>query len=233
MGLPKTGSNIGLERMASTISEPQILFICGSSRQAEDLHRVANELGECRVWFTPYYGGTLVTVLRELGLLERTVAGKWLGEECLRYLRNHHLPIDLDGRRGRYDLIVTSSDLVLPLNARGHPVVIVGTTSRDRTVVAERLVWRIAQRMSRWLVTDPGDAYRVCVAGDDDREFFLELGVPRQRMVVTGVPDQGGLGPAAASYGLAALRIAGVCRELLGTAAPRLADSGLRRLRAA
>jgi hypothetical protein len=187
--------------MAFTINEPQVLFICGSPRQARDLHRVANELGDCRVWFTPYYGGTLVTALRELGLLERTVAGKRLGEECLRYLRNQHLPIDLDGRRGRYDLVVTCSDLALPPNARGHRLVVVATNSHDRAVAAERLFWRIAQRVSCWLALDPGD---------DERDFSRELGVPR-RLVV---------GPAAAGQGSAAERVARVCRELLELGQP-------------
>jgi hypothetical protein len=214
--------------MAFTISEPQILFICGSPQQAEELHRVAVELGDCRVWFTPYYGGLTLTVLRELGLLERTVAGKGPGERCLAYLRSQHLPIDLDGRRGRYDLIVSTSDLPLPPNAHGQRVVVVGSSSRERTVAAERLVWRVAQRMSSWLTTDPAEVdCRICVVGDDDREFFLDLGVPRHRIVVTGLADEVDLGPAAATHGSAAKRIARVCRELIGCSDQRRSDSGL------
>lgn len=222
--------------MASTIDEPQILFVCGSPERAEALHRIANELGECRVWFTAYYGGPLVTMLRELGLLEHTAAGKGPGERCLRYLRSHHLPIDLGGRRGRYDLIVTSSDLVLPANVRGHRLVVVGTRSVQRTVAAERFMWRIAQGLSRWLGTDPrGARCRVCVASNEDRDFFLDLGVSEERIVATGVPGEEGLGPAEVASHSAAERIACVCRELLGPGESEAPDSAVswRALRAA
>ncbi len=197
--------------MESTfISAPQVLFVCGADRQTHEMHRIAQQLSDCRVWFTPYYGGTVLTMLRELGMLERTIAGNRLGEECLGYLRNHHLPIDLDGRRARYDLVVTCSDLVLARNTRARRVVVV---HNGRLGVSHLLGSRIAHRLSRWLGQSPS---RWCVTSEADRESLHRLGFPGERITVIGSAgnDWGSRGEPGRPT-----RIAAVCRDLLGAPA--------------
>ncbi len=194
--------------MESTfLSAPQILFVCGSARQTREMHQIAQELSNCRVWFTPYYGGTLLTMLRELGMLERTIAGNRLGQECLGYLRNHHLPIDLDGRRARYDLVVTCSDLVLARNTRGRRLVVV---HNGRLGVSHLLGSRIAHRLSRWLGQSPS---RWCVTSEADRESLRRLGFPGERITVIGSAGHDGRSGGGQTR---PTRIATVCRDLLG-----------------
>ncbi len=57
--------------------------------------------------------------------MERTIAGHRLRQRCLDYLAEERLAVDLDGHRGGYDLVVTCSDVVVPKNVQGKPMLVV------------------------------------------------------------------------------------------------------------
>ena len=100
---------------------PRVLFILGNHNHNTMLHQVARQLTDCDVWFTPYYcdDWTAIDVLRRLHLLEFVALGHEFRRRCLRYCADHGLRVDLGGKRGGYDLVVTCSDLVVPENVRG------------------------------------------------------------------------------------------------------------------
>lgn len=172
---------------------PRALFICGSQNQTTQLHQVAQELVGWDVRFTPYYADGLGTLARHLGLLEWTIGGNKRRGWSIAYLQVRHLPIDLDGAGGHYDLVVTCSDLVIPRNVRGNRIVVVQEGMTDPEGPLFGLVRRF-RSVPRWVAgtaaTGLSGAYdRFCVASDGYRELFVSRGAPADRLVVTGIPN--------------------------------------------
>jgi hypothetical protein len=173
---------------------PRVFLICGSINQTTQMHQIAQKLPECEAFFSPYYGDGYLTRLRELGLVERTIAGQRLRTRCLDYLTAHDLAIDLDGVRGGYDLVVTCSDVVVPKNVRRMPMLLVQEGIMDPDSYLAELVRRFPQKLPRWLVGTAatglsGRYERFCVASEGYRDYFVGRGAPAERVVVTGMPN--------------------------------------------
>jgi hypothetical protein len=171
----------------------KILFICGSINQTTQMHQIARELPEYEHAFTPYYVDGFLEHCRQAGLLEFTVAGNKLRRRCEDYLSRHGLPVDPHGRSGGYDLILSCSDLVVPRNLRHQRVVLVQEGILDPVGLPFHLYRRL-RFLPRWLAgtatTGLSLAYeKFCVASDGYRDLFVSLGVPAERIVVTGIPN--------------------------------------------
>jgi hypothetical protein len=107
-------------------------------------------------------------------------------------LESHDLPVDLNGRRAAYDLVVTCSDLLVPRNARRR-LVAVQEGILDPLDWTFRL-WRRLPWLPRWLAgtatTGLSGLYdRFCVASEGYRDLFVRHGAPPERVVVTGIPN--------------------------------------------
>jgi hypothetical protein len=174
----------------------KILFIGGSLNQTTQMHQVARELPEHEHAFTPYYVDGLLEGCRRLGLLEFTVAGNKLRARCEAYLRAQGLTIDPHGRAGGYDLVVMSSDLVVPGNIRRRGrrgVVLI----QEGILDPAGLPFAVCRRLPfvpRWLAgtstTGLSHAYeRFCVASEGYRDLFIARGIPPERIAVTGIPN--------------------------------------------
>lgn len=169
------------------------LFVCGSLNQTKQLHRVARELREVECWFSPFFGSRLVELGRRLGLLENTIGGNKLRARCLAYLKEHRLPIDLDGKQPGYDLLVDCTDLTLPSRFRGVPTLIVQEGMTDPETRISRLIQRTGV-LPLWLagttLTGSSGAYdAMCVASEGYRDLFAQRGAPADRLHVTGIPN--------------------------------------------
>jgi hypothetical protein len=171
----------------------RILFICGSMNQTTQMHMVSEHLPEYEHAFTPYYCDGPAEVLRKLGLIEFTIAGHKLAKRCRGYLQSHGLPVDYRGRNGRYDLVVTCTDLFVQKNIRRLPIVLVQEGITDPESAAFHLVKRL-RFLPRWIAgtstTGLSDRYRIfCVASDGYRDLFVRHGVRPEKIVVTGIPN--------------------------------------------
>jgi hypothetical protein len=171
----------------------RIFFICGSMNQTTQLHQVSEHLREYEHSFSPYYCHGFDELLRRLGLMEFTIIGHKLAGRCRRYLQDHGLPIDYQGRNQPYDLVVTCSDVYLQKNIRDHKIVLVQEGITDPESVVFHLVKRL-RFLPRWLAgtsaTGLSDAYRAfCVASEGYRDFFVRKGVRPEKIVVTGIPN--------------------------------------------
>jgi hypothetical protein len=172
---------------------PRILFIGGTINHTTQVRQIAAELPECDAAFTWYYCDGILELLRRAGALESTALGEKLRARCLDHLREHGVPLDLGGERGPYDLAVTCSDLAVPRNLRGRPLVLVQEGMTD----PEDLVFQIVKafRLPPWLTTTSSatglsHGYdRFCVASEGYRELFVRKGVPSEKIVVTGIPN--------------------------------------------
>jgi hypothetical protein len=171
----------------------RIFFICGSMNQTTQLHQVSEHLREYEHSFSPYYCHGFDELLRRLGLMEFTIIGHKLAGRCRRYLQDHGLPIDYQGRNQPYDLVVTCSDVYLQKNIRDHKIVLVQEGITDPESMVFHLVKRL-RFLPRWLAgtsaTGLSDAYRAfCVASEGYRDFFVRKGVRPEKIVVTGIPN--------------------------------------------
>lgn len=177
----------------TSASRPKVLFICGSMNQTTQLHQVAQAFPECEARFTPYYGDRTVTAMRRLGLIEISIGGNKRRGWCLDYLRAHDLTIDLDGKRGDYDLVVGCTDMVVPKNVRKNRLVMV----QEGILDPEGFVFRLVKRfrfLPRWYAgtatTGMSNLYdRYCVASEGYRQHFVRNGADPAKIVATGIPN--------------------------------------------
>jgi hypothetical protein len=175
----------------------RVLLIGGSLNQTTMMHRIGEALGrlgpyDC--WYTPFYCDGILHWLNRRGFLDFTIMGpsgrfRALTDE---YFRSHQLPLDERGDLGGYDLVLTCSDLVVQRNIRGTQIVLVQEGMTDPEDWTFHLVRTL--KLPRWLAstatTGLSLAYRkFCVASDGYRDLFEGKGVPRDRLVVTGIPN--------------------------------------------
>ncbi len=171
----------------------KLLFICGSTNQTTMMHQVADRLPDCECWYTPYYTDGFLDRVRRLHLLEFSILGTKMIRRCLAYLRAHDLNIDFQGRRHGYDLVVTCSDLIMPQNIRGVPVVLVQEGMTDPENLLYRL-YKLFPVLPRWIAstatTGLSHLYdRFCVASEGYRDLFIRKGARPETIVVTGIPN--------------------------------------------
>ena len=172
---------------------PRVLFIGGTINHTSQVHQIASALPDCDHAFTWYYADGILDLFRACHVTDNTALGKRLRARCLAYLEKHKLPIDLGGKRGDYDLVVTCSDLAIPRNIWGRPIVLVQEGMTDR----EDLVFKIVKtfRLMPWLTADSSASGlshlydRFCVASDGYRDLFVRKGVDPKKLVVTGIPN--------------------------------------------
>jgi len=171
----------------------RLMFICGSMNQTTQMHQISKHLSEYEHAFSPYYCDGVDEILRRLGLLEFTIIGDKLAGRCRRYLEDHRLPIDYQGKKRPYDLVVTCSDVYLQKNIRDNRIVLVQEGITDPETFAFQLVTRF-RFLPLWLAgtaaTGLSDAYRkFCVASEGYRDFFIRKGARADKIVVTGIPN--------------------------------------------
>ncbi len=169
----------------------RILFIGGSLNQTTIVHAVARQLGHERV-FTPYYGDGLLRWAAERDLLGFTILGGRPRASSEAFLRGQGETVDYRGASGGFDLVVTASDLLVPRNLEGVPMVLVQEGMTDPEDWRYRLVRRLG--LPRWMantsMTGLSHAYSAfCVASEGYRDLFARKGVDPGRIEVTGIPN--------------------------------------------
>ena len=176
---------------------PRILLICGNHNHTTMMHAIGRELGDCDTFYSPYYcdDGTVLDWLRRLRILEFVALGQEFRDECLAYLHSHDLAVDLGGRRGGYDLVVTCSDLLVPSNIAPAPLVGV----QEGMIDPQLFLWRVMHavpwlKLPRWAAgtacTGLSHAYeRYCVASEGYKRDFVARGCDASKLVVTGLPN--------------------------------------------
>jgi hypothetical protein len=175
------------------MSRKRVLFIGGSLNQTTQMHAVAKHLGDYEQAFTYYYGDAFHRAARAAGLLEFSILGRKRQRWCLDYLRAAGLPVDPEGAHGPYDLVVTSSDLVVPQNVRGAGVLVVQEGILDPESHLTPLIRRLphlAYPLAGTALTGQSGAFdAICVASEGYREHLVERGVPAARVFATGIPN--------------------------------------------
>lgn len=167
-------------------------MVGGSLNQTTIVHAIARELRGVDCVFTPYYGDGALRWAAERGLLDFTILGGRPKAASEAFLRQQGVAIDPRGAGGGFDLVVTTSDLVVPRNLRGVPMVLVQEGMTDPEDWRYRLVRSLGlpRYLANTSMTGLSDAYAAfCVASDGYRDLFVKKGARREKIEVTGIPN--------------------------------------------
>lgn len=171
----------------------KILFIGGSLNQTRIAHAIQRHLAEDHeTWFSPYYCDGLLHFLQRRGALDFCILGGRMRDRTVAYLRDQALPVDEGGRRGGYDLVVTTTDLLIQRNIRRKPIILVqeGMTDPENTFFHLVRALRLPRWMAGTSTTGLSRAYDAfCVASTGYRRLFIRKGVDPDKIIVTGIPN--------------------------------------------
>jgi hypothetical protein len=171
----------------------RILFIGGSLNVTTMMHQISRHLSQHECRFTPFYvDGPVLSTLRRLGMLEHTVVSGKPRSLTLDYIKRNNLILDDGGHQDDYNLVVMGTDIVVPKNIAGKPIVLVQEGMTDPENYRYHLVRRFGfpRYLANTSTTGLSHAYtNFCVASEGFRQMFLNKGVPADRMVVTGIPN--------------------------------------------
>ncbi len=174
------------------MSEPKILFICGSINQTKMMHKISMHLLGYNCYFTPFYSDGFKRILSNIKLLDFSILGGQFREKTIEYLEQNKLEIDFEGRQRKYDLVYTCSDLIVPKNILNSKVILVQEGMTDPENLMYHLVKKL--KLPRYLAststTGLSDSYdKFCVASEGYRDLFIKKGVSPDKIEVTGIPN--------------------------------------------
>jgi hypothetical protein len=172
---------------------PKVLLIGGTLNQTTMVRAIGRHLeADCDCWYTPYYADGFLGQLARRGMVEFTALGGRHRESTERFLHDEAVCVDVEGRCQDYDLVVTCSDLVVPENVRGRRMVLVQEGMMEPAGLAYYGVRYLGlpRYLANTAATGLSQSYSsFCVASPGYRELFVERGVRRERIVVTGIPN--------------------------------------------
>ena len=171
----------------------KILHIGGTYNQITQLHKIALELPEYDHFFSPQYCDGMLNVMQKLGWLDFTTPGRPWVERIRKYIIFQQLNLDYGGISGPYDLTLITTDLIVPMNIRKGKVILVQEGMTDPENAAYHLV-KLFPFLPMWIASSStnglSDLYDIfCVASEGYRDFFIEKGVRREKIIVTGIPN--------------------------------------------
>lgn len=173
----------------------KILLIGGSLNQTTIVHQVGKHLeNDFDCYYSPYYADGIIDYFAKMNLMNFTVLGPNSNffRQTLNYLENNNLKVDYKGKSNNYDLVITSSDLVIPRNIKNKKILLIQEGMTD----PENLAFYLAKylKLPRWIAststTGLSDAYDYfCVASEGYKDLFIRKGVKPEKIVVTGIPN--------------------------------------------
>lgn len=176
------------------MARSKTLFICSTANTAAILHRVALALPETDAYFTSVFSDhAFVNWVKGLGLLVDTPLDGRFKRRTDAYFEINKLAVDYMGKAGDYKMVVTSQDLIYPQCITKVPVVMVQEGMTDPLGLYQRLVARFG--LPGWWalntalngVSNKFD--KLCVASEGYKEHYLKLGIPLEKIVITGLPN--------------------------------------------
>ena len=180
------------KRKINVMARKKVLFIGGSLNQTTMMHKISQHLPDYDCFFSPYYGDGLMNFFAQKGYLDFTVLGGKFKQQTEEYLNYHELKIDYRGVTYNYDLVYTSSDLIIPKNIKDKKVIHVQEGMTDPTNFAYYLVKYL--KFARWIASTAAtgmsnDYDLFCVASEGYKELFVKKGADPDKIVVTGIPN--------------------------------------------
>lgn len=170
----------------------KILFIGGSLNQTRMLHKIARHLQDYECYFTPCYTDGILELLRRTGLLDFTVLSGRHMKLTKDFLAHNKVPVDHRGEGHDYDLVVTSSDLIIQRNIQGKRLMLVqeGITEPETWLYWIVKWFKLPRYLANTSTNGLSDAYDIfCVASEGYAKHFIRKGVRPEKIAVTGIPN--------------------------------------------
>lgn len=157
------------------------------------MHSIAKALPEYEHYFTPLYTDGIMEVLRKKGMIDYTVAAGKMFKSTMDYLRNNRLEVDYRGEQHSYDLVVRSTDIIIPKNTKYVKSILVQEGMTDPRNIRYYLI-KYLRALPRWMTSTAtagmsNNFEKFCVASEGYKEHFLENQVKPEKLVVTGIPN--------------------------------------------
>ena len=183
------------------MSRKKVLFLVGSPNQTTQMHQIAQLLtDEFEPFFSQiYYDGFLRPFYKFLcwsGGLNPTVVTGIIKAKADKYLAGHGLNNDFEARQfgNTYDLVVCCSDIITP-----WPLVRATKTVFVQEGMTDPLNWwsRLIRKLHLAPILAIGTALNglanccdiYCVASEGYEAHFGYVGVDRDKLIVTGIPN--------------------------------------------
>jgi hypothetical protein len=169
-----------------------ILFVCGSLNQTTMMHKIAQTLPEHHCFYSPFYAEGALGFVARTGLVNHSILAGNHFKSTVAYLSDQKLPTDFGGKRNRYDLTVTCTDLIVQSNIRKNRLVLVqeGITEQEDFLYHLVKNLHLPRYLANTAATGLSNAYdRFCVASQGYRDLFIKKGVVPSKLVVTGIPN--------------------------------------------
>lgn len=183
------------------MSRKKVLFLIGSPNQTTQMHQIAQLLeDEFDPYFSQlYYDGwqrPFYKFLLRTGMLDTTIVTGPIKAKADKYLAKHGLANDFEARQfgNTYDLLVCCSDVIVP-----WPLVRTTKTVFVQEGMTDPLNWwaRFVRTMNWMPILAIGTALNglanccdiYCVASEGYREHFAHVGVDRNKLAVTSIPN--------------------------------------------
>ena len=171
----------------------KILHIGGTWNQITQLHQIADMLPEYDHCFSPQYCDGLLRVIQKWGWLDFTAPGRPWVKRIKKYIHDHQLQEDCGGESGDYDLTLITTDLIVPKNILNGKVVLVQEGMTD----PENFMFRMVKWfpfLPHWIASSSANGLSnnndvLCVASEGYRDLFIQKGVKRENIIVTGIPN--------------------------------------------
>jgi hypothetical protein len=162
--------------------------------QTTMMYEISRFLDEFDCAFTPYYCNPFYRPLQRMGLLDFTILGGPHQRNTRKIFAERNLRVDEEGREGRYDLVVTCSDLMIQDNIRDKPMILVQEGMTDPQGIMFHVVRALRPLLPLWMATTSttglSDAYvKFCVASEGYRNHFIRNGARPEKIEVTGIPN--------------------------------------------
>ena len=170
----------------------KILLICGSNNQTIMMHKIGMHLSDHDCYYTPYYCDGFLKLLYKANMLSFTVIGKHHQQKAIEYCSMHGLKIDFGGDSNDYDLVITSSDLIIQKNIRNKKIVLVQEGMTDPVNIFYYLskYLGLPRYMASTSTAGLSHAYdRFFVASQGYAELFINKGCDASKISVTGIPN--------------------------------------------
>ncbi|ALW86654.1 hypothetical protein AUC43_17155 [Hymenobacter sedentarius] len=183
------------------MSRKKVLFLIGSPNQTTQMHQIAQLLAdEFDPYFSQlYYDGWqrgFYRFLLKTGGLDKTIVTGAIKAKADKYLAQHGLANDFEARQygNTYDLLVCCSDVIVP-----WPLVRRTKTIFVQEGMTDPLNWwaRLIRKLNWMPILAIGTALNglanccdiYCVASEGYKAHFAYVGVDRDKLVVTGIPN--------------------------------------------
>lgn len=173
---------------------PKVLFICGSLNQTTQMHQIAQHLPETDSYFTAWYSANpAANALIRTGFFDQTILAGEFRRKTDAYIHANGLQMDYQGRKHRYDLVVTCSDLLHQGNIRNSKVVWVQEGMIDPMTPLNYIVKTLGLpgfwAFNTALNGSTRHYTKYCVASEGFGKLITKRGADPSKIAVTGIPN--------------------------------------------